>query len=123
MTRKLLTILIVGVALTLPGCGGTGEVSGVVKLKGQPLPTGTITFFDEAGKTWSGTINEGAYTVKGIPTGTAKVVVITPQNIQMPGVAPVKTIPINPKYNDANSSGLTYDVRNGPQTKDWDLTD
>jgi hypothetical protein len=123
MTRRQLAPLFVCAALALPGCGGgTGEVSGVVKYRGEPLPGGTIPLYDATRGVWSSEIKpDGSYTVRTVPPGKARITVITPAAISMPGMPPPKTIPIRAKYNDAAQSGLTYQVRVGRQTHDVDL--
>jgi hypothetical protein len=105
--------------------GGTGDVSGVVKYRGQPLPSGTISFFDETRGVFSSAIDsEGKYSITGIPTGTARISIMTPMPISMPGAPPPpKSVAIPPKYNDAEKSGLTYKVVRGTQTHEIELTD
>lgn len=57
MTRHL-PVLIAGLALSLPGCGGGGpRVSGTVTKAGQPLAGGVVAFEPVAG---SGTTGSGA---------------------------------------------------------------
>jgi hypothetical protein len=52
------------------GCGRkTGEVSGTVTFKGKPLPAGKIVFSDGKGRTGTGNIVDGQYTVAGAPVG------------------------------------------------------
>jgi hypothetical protein len=114
------------VALLLTGCAaGTGDVSGVVLYRGQPLPSGTISFFDETRGVWSSGIGpDGTYSVDGIPTGTARITVTTPMPITLPGAPPPpKSVAIPPKYADAQKSGLTHLVVRGAQSREINLTD
>jgi hypothetical protein len=118
------TLGFVAVAL-LAGCAGNGDVSGVVKYHGDPLPSGTISFYDETRGVWSSAINpDGSYSVKGIPTGTARITVVTPLALTLPGAPPPpKSVAIPAKYGDATHSGLTHVVVGGPQALELNLTD
>src|SRR5215471_16423530 len=102
--------------LALTGCAGEGDVSGVVKYKGAPLKMGLVAFYQD-NKVWSGPLNpDGSFTVRKVRTGTAKITVVTPVPIGMPGLPALKDIVAVPaKYGDPEQSGLTYDVRKGPQ--------
>jgi hypothetical protein len=104
-------------ALMLPGCGpGRGDVSGVVYFKNKALEGGTITFYDQYNGVKSSAIQtDGSYAVTHVATGTAKIVVVTPMPIHMPGMPAVKTTLIPPKYNDPEKSGLTCNVTRGKQ--------
>lgn len=67
-------------ALSVPlaaGCGGKGKVSGTVTLDGQPLPAGTITFVPSTGPGAAGKIEDGNYSVTGVPVGKVAVTVET----------------------------------------------
>jgi hypothetical protein len=116
-THSCLILTFSAAALLLSGCGpGRGDVSGVVYFKNTPLEAGTITFYDEYKGVASSEIKtDGSYAVTHVGTGTAKIAVVTPMNIQMPGMPAVKTIPIPPKYNDREKSGLTCKVVSGKQ--------
>ena len=104
---------------------GTGDVTGVVTYRGKPLPAGTISFYDATRGVWSSAIGpDGSYSVAGIPTGTARIAVVTPMAISMPGAPPPpKSVPIPAKYADPDKSGLTCVVGRGSQTHDVTLTD
>ena len=114
------------------GCGpgaGTGEVSGTVTVDGRPAPPGSsITFVpaDGKGPTAGALIEDGKYTAR-VPVGPSKVQVRAPKTVARkagkqagPGAGSdlvEESLPA--KYND--STTLTYDVKPGAQTKDWDL--
>jgi len=127
------------------GCGPppTGTVTGVVKAGGQPVASGLITFESEVGKrdVFSAAIIDGKYTTDEIPVGATKVSVVNRQgNPAAPAAkqgglmagqgsdlapppkraAPAGEVPA--KYSSSGTSGLTYDVTAGPNTKDFDLT-
>jgi hypothetical protein len=74
--------------LALPGCGQkeppTGEVSGTVTFKGQPLPEGMITFVNaEEGRSGSGAVKDGTYTCPNAPVGLCGIEVV----VNIPRVA------------------------------------
>lgn len=94
MTRMSISVSLslAVVSLTFLGCGGGGggagykelklaPVSGVVKVKGQPVEKPVVTFYPESGPTGIGVGNEqGEFTVKtngqnGAPVGQCKVTV------------------------------------------------
>jgi hypothetical protein len=126
----------------LSGCGPSkASITGTVTFAGQPLPSGTITFASDAGsKPVKGSaITDGKYTISDFPAGPAKVSVVTtpPPNsgrvvaappgtpaMPMPGgaAAPGKYVPIPLRYSAPEKSGLTYEVKGGEQTKDFDVT-
>jgi hypothetical protein len=124
MNRNQLTLWLAGAVLALAGCGGgTGEVSGVVKYQGKPLPQGTITFHDAGKGVQSASIKDGAYTVPGVRTGAAKITVVTPLPLTGMGLQP-KTTPgsqVPEKYGDPEKSGLKCEVQGGSQTHNVDL--
>jgi hypothetical protein len=107
------------------GCSGQGDISGVVTYKGKPLAGGTIAFYIEDKAVFSNGIDlDGSYTVTNVPTGTAKIAVMTILPIAIPGAPkPAAYTPIPARYNDREKSGLTYQVRSGSQTHNLDLRD
>jgi hypothetical protein len=120
--------VILMVFLVLVGCGGEPVASGTVKVDGQPLEEGNISFFPVDGKstTAGGPIKGGQYTVN-VPTGTMKVVISkakivgykklynTPDAKQYPVTA--EALP--DRYNE--KSELRLDVKPGKNQKDWEL--
>lgn len=123
MKPQRFTLLLAIALLTVVGCSGTGEVSGLVKFRGQPLPGGTISFYDEGGRVSSAEIKpDGSYNVTGVPTGLAKVTVSTPVFISYPGAkTPPKTPALPKEYADRDKSGHTCRVQGGPQIYNLDL--
>jgi hypothetical protein len=121
------------------GCGPSkASVTGTVTYSGQPLPSGTITFASEAGAkpVKASPITDGKYTITDFIAGPAKVTVLTtpppsgggkpppgaPAIAVPTTAAPGKYVPIPAKYNNPQQSGLSYDVKGGEQTKNFDLT-
>jgi hypothetical protein len=130
MTSRLTGWLILGSSLSLlAGCGrGWGEVSGTVRYKGQALPQGTITFYDEANQVVSSPIAaDGAYKAAKIAAGKVKITVSAPLPIQRVGekkrveksLVKMPKLPVH--YADAEQSGLKREVKTGSQTLDIDL--
>jgi hypothetical protein len=112
-------------ALLLAGCAGKGQVSGKVKYKGEPLPGGTITFYDRTNHTFASAIGkDGTYSVEQVASGPVKVTVLTPMPIYMVGEKPPpgpKPPTLPAKYADPEKSGLGWEVQSGPQTRDFNL--
>jgi hypothetical protein len=139
MRRKRRWRLIVGLCgMICAGCssgGGTmlAPVVGKVTVDGTPLTSGGVTFHPDSAKGNTtphiplGTLDaQGNYklmsaTSEGAPLGWYKVTVsaqapIDPQN----PYAPPKHL-INPKYNDAITSGLELEVVKQPTAGAYDL--
>ncbi|MDB5309142.1 MAG: hypothetical protein JWO38_3344 [Gemmataceae bacterium] len=117
--------------LVLAGCGGSGDVSGTVRLGGKPLPGGRVTFHaqDKSTSPVSAPINaDGTYRLDRCPTGPVRVTVqvaTEPTDRTKVGAGPAKgpRPPIIPRrYTDADESELTLAVKRGSQTYDIDLT-
>jgi hypothetical protein len=129
-------------ALAILGCGESfGTVSGDVKLKGKPLPSGIITFASQSGRkrVISGPIKDGKYSVAGVP---ASKTLISIQNTTVVSLIPPKEKDpkdkdkdkgkgkgkgkdkdkddgkVPAKYSDPTKSGLELDVTAGEQTHD-----
>ncbi len=128
------------------GCAAsTGDVSGVVKYKGQPLKLGQVVFSPESGSVMAVEIGpDGRYSLAGVPVGTARVGVwaIDPgmtkhfRDVSRDGKAtrggeegggksprsnPTKFHLIPEKYGDPSGSGLTFLVKSGANTFDIEL--
>jgi hypothetical protein len=127
------------------GCGPppTGVVSGAVKVGGRPVAFGLITFESEVGNhdVFSAAVLDGKYTTGEIPVGPTKVTVVNRQANPAapaakqgalmagqsgdlsppPRTAAAAAAGVPTKYNSSATSGLTYDVTRGPNTKDFDL--
>jgi hypothetical protein len=130
-------LILGGVLLALPGCGGgLGKlypVSGTVKYGTDVLNSGMVTFHPDESKgnksklNPSGPIKEGGkYSVQtngkdGAPPGWYKVTVSTmtpPTGAVKMGEAP-PPVKINPKYLDPKTTDLSVEV---PGTGAFDLT-
>jgi hypothetical protein len=131
-------LLLLGLT-ALSGCAkSTGDVSGTVTFKGQPVTAGGITFYGAGG--WAGSSNispEGAYRIDKVPVGEVKVAVVssqpkagkpsskaTPEHPKAAGEAKApagKPVALPPKYKDPEQSGLSYDIKAGAQTIDIPL--
>jgi len=75
--RPSLVCLALAFPLVLAGCGkSTATVSGMVKYKGEPLPSGTVILYGANNEVARGGIGEdGKYTVADAPLGEVKVAV------------------------------------------------
>ncbi|MFO0880450.1 MAG: hypothetical protein U0840_24155 [Gemmataceae bacterium] len=141
-SRSYLTLaLALLIGLTAVGCGGgTGNISGEVKVKDKPLPDGLITFFSQEGKkkVVLGPIKDGKYKVEGVPVGKA---IITVQTVTKAPAFDIKAkdggkeppvkgkdakkpdpknapVTVATKYGDQKTSGLEVTVALGDQTHD-----
>jgi hypothetical protein len=113
-------------ALLLAGCApGRGQVSGKVKYKGQPLPNGTITFYDQKNNTVSSAIGpDGSYSVQKVVAGPVKISVMVPMDISFMGEklsSGPKAPALPAKYSDQEKSGLDFEVKAGDQVHDVNL--
>lgn len=145
-------LLVVPLCLALvAGCGSNkstpSKITGHVKYKGDPVTGGSITFYADKGGAYPALIDpDGTYSIADVPAGPMKVSIETdsiknrdkkvtygdnrghvqqmspsPEGAEA-GVPP-KYVKIPPKYKDPQTSGLTYDVKYGKQSKDFELTD
>jgi hypothetical protein len=151
MKRTSILLFTVNLLLWTAGCGGKGTITGTVTYKGTPIPAGTILFVpSNGGPSVNAPINDGKYTAEKVPTGRAKVSITSmyvqqtsaspmmmmgaksgpPLDAPIPpearkameeGMKPKKGLQIPDKYADPAQSGLTYTVRSGQQTKDFNL--
>jgi len=141
LRRWLAAVLLIPAMLVLSGCGSggpTGDVSGKVSFQGKALPSGRIIFLCEGGDkpVLSSAIKDGEYSIQKAAVGHARVTVETFQFKQVPVPGAPKTsnlpgsdapppgpyVPIPQRYRTPDSSGLTYTITKGQQTKDFDLT-
>jgi hypothetical protein len=121
------------------GCsGGTGNVTGKITYKNEPVPGGSVQFMSPAGAFVGEIGPDGSYSVSGVPTGASKIA-ITCQDpkyaeymnqlaahardpkVPKPKGSPDDFNKIPTKYTDFTSSGLTYEVKSGSQTHDIEL--
>jgi hypothetical protein len=117
--------------LVLAGCGDAdsmAEVTGTVRVDGEPMSEGSITLVpaNGDGPTAGGQIKDGKYSVRS-PKGVMKVsismpkvvgkkkVYATPDSPEMP--VTVEALP--PRFNQATE--LRLEVKGGSNPKDWDL--
>ena len=128
------------------GCGSSTppSVNGTVNYNGIPVTGGIITFHFGGGKNQAfGSIDgSGKYVVSNAVTGPAKVTINT-ESIKnsggpslmakmgaakdaVPGAGEVVTMSymkIPAKYADSEKTDLSYEVKSGPQVKNFDLND
>jgi hypothetical protein len=140
MTRQCFGGGVLLLVLAAFGCGsGTGQVTGKVTYKGQPLPSGTVLFHGPARRIDHAVIaSDGTYTIPDVPVGPVKIAVkshskLPPGMFKAAGKAPyvqplpkelppeAKFIPIPERYSDPDRSGLECLVQGGRQTHDLTL--
>ncbi|HYT89158.1 MAG TPA: hypothetical protein VEL76_10655 [Gemmataceae bacterium] len=116
--------------LALIGCGDSsmGEVRGTVKVDGQLVKEGAITFTPVNGKTATAgaEIKEGRYATR-VPLGEMKVATSVPKVTRKKKIYPTENSPememkdeaLPPKYNAQTE--LRFEVKAGTNEKDFDL--
>ena len=78
---SLLRSLILFPLASVFGCGfgGSGDVFGKVSLNGKPLTAGTVVIVGADKLPYTGKIGEsGAYAIEKVPSGPAKISVVSP---------------------------------------------
>ena len=126
-------MLLCTMTVTMLGCKAPvvpGTVSGKVSLKGKPIPAGEVAFVHIKGTSGaSGPVSsDGTYKLADpLPPGVYQVYVVPPPlpAPTPPGMTPtapatpVIQVDIPPKYQTEATSGLTADVKSGPNTFDF----
>lgn len=120
LRRVLSALVLVGSSLALSGCQDQpmGTVSGKVSYRGKPVTSGTINFYaPEKGVGATAEIDaSGTFTIdEPLDAGNYKVFVLPPQPQQLPPGQRAKqvTFSVPPKYQDANSTPLSREVKTG----------
>jgi hypothetical protein len=127
------------------GCGaGSGDVSGTVTFQNKPVASGTVIIVGSDSLPYYSNIQEdGSYLVRKVPTGPAKIVVLSPGPdagkdgppiavMAKPGFErkvrqhvfpgdPKKWFPIPDNYGEFNSSGLSMTIAGGMNQHDIPL--
>jgi len=124
----LLAVVLVGSCENGPP---SGNVSGRVFYDGKPLESGAITLFsiDGTSPTAGDVIKDGKYAVSKVLVGKYKVTISGSQIVGQKKLydtpnsptAPITIDPLPEKYKDWNKTELTFDVKPGPNEKNWDL--
>ncbi|HXG10066.1 MAG TPA: hypothetical protein VNK04_09780 [Gemmataceae bacterium] len=108
----------------------TAPVEGTVTYKGKPVPYGTVMFQPDDGPAATGEIRNGRYVLKtyregdGAIPGTHRVTIISleDQSNRLPEErAPLPPAIVPLKYSFPDKSGLTAEVKDGPNTIDFHL--
>jgi hypothetical protein len=127
----------------LVGCSAsTGEVTGTVSCRGKSVTSGTVMIVGSDGLVYYGSIeDDGSYCVFKVPTGLAKMAVLSPGpemiglHIPIPAKPgferkavprtfrgdPKKWFPLSDKYREFDTSGLTVTVTGGVNEHDISL--
>jgi hypothetical protein len=129
----VLVVPLLAACLCAGGCDArTATVAGRVTLRGQPLPSGSVSVYCADGQIARGNVPPGAAAVTvqshaRIPPGL-RVEQKLPPAIDGPvlpgaaGAGPDRVPPIPPRYAVPEESGLRVVVAGGPVTFDIDLT-
>lgn len=109
-----------------PGNANTVLVKGKVTYKGQPVPNGTLNFMPAEGPSAYTEIKpDGSYELRAV-RGKHKVVVVAMQDTTsaLPEQRAALPAPIVPnKYTAVTTTDLVADVKDEPNTIDFDLKD
>lgn len=117
-------------SVLIAGCSGkekeTAPVQGTIKVDGQPLTAGTVTFFPKTGRSARGTIqSDGSYVLgtysddDGAQPGLHTVTIAAERGTTEPNFdednvrAAMKESPFHPRYSNPSASGLTFEVKAG----------
>ena len=122
----LVTLLLIGGCETkrgpsLPKC----KVSGTIRYRGNPLTVGRIAFVHESGHALAADIDgSGRYTAE-VYQGVGRVTIHAHEPDRAnpngkPAFLPGKSL-IPEKYGESQTSGLTYESKNGDSQCDFDL--
>lgn len=130
MNRALFVCLVAIVSCFLAGCGQT-TVIGNITLDGTPLSKGDISFTPVSeGSVLTGQIDSsGNYQLRlgtgtAIPTGSyrVKIVAVEPVAPTRENPEPLPKLLTPARYGDVSTSGLTADVKAGPNKFDFKLS-
>lgn len=127
---RYLLVMLFMVGFVAFGCGPKdvprGEVSGSVLYKGKPVTSGNVSLYSPLAGTGSdGTIQpDGSFSIKRIQTGSYQVSVTPPEQVppaegETPKPQPKFSLPA--KYTQGTTSGLTFEVKEGPNELKLDL--
>ena len=127
--RYLRSILILGVAFCIGGCGGNrASITGTVTYKNQPVKEGTIMFLPEGGRPATGKIVDGkivdvttTQSNDGAPVGKHKVQITAVEGGKDMYAKTRSLIP--EKYGNPEKSGLTAEIKPGQNELTFDLKD
>ncbi|QJX00852.1 carboxypeptidase-like regulatory domain-containing protein [Frigoriglobus tundricola] len=144
-TRRTKQTLTVAVIAFLSGCGGSGDLTGTVRYRDQPLSSGTVQVRGADGIVRSAPIeSDGTYTIPNLPTGAVAVSVTCrdPREVEYSrakaaggrGGPPTSAAKAGGKvasqegfslipaaYSELERSGLGTTLRSGPNRYDIDL--
>lgn len=124
-------------AFTIMGCGGSDDgrmsASGTVTLDGEPLPSGTITFYQNNASAGVGIIENGQFTVSeagnssGIQPGNYEVAIqsweVEPGGVTEDGEIQMEgKSRIPEKYTASGTSGLSANITEGSNDLSFELS-
>jgi hypothetical protein len=116
---------LVVLVLAAAGCGRRlGDVAGSVAVDGRPLDYGIVNFVGAAGAA-SAPVLDGRFEAGGVPLGTVRIAVRALPRPVVAEPAAGATRPFAPlpdRYLSPQDSGLTLEVKPGPQRHDLVLS-
>jgi hypothetical protein len=137
--RRTLCVILCSLILVLSGCGKpTAQVSGVVKFKGKALTSGVVVFLEP--ETGRGTPpaeiqTDGTYFIPVASVGTAMILIETPRpnrpeglpkdspEVRLYEIQAATYVAVPLRYTDFKNSGVTTELKSGPNTFDIELTE
>jgi len=125
--RPVVLIVMVFLAIPFAGCSQsvpTGTVSGKVTMGNAPLTLGKIIFVNQAKGVGGGaTLDaEGHYAVsEKIPVGEYKVYFVDAMKPGSDDPSILVPTPVKEKYKAADTSGLTFEIKNDENIADFNL--
>jgi hypothetical protein len=127
---KRAVVFLLSSVVVVAGCRGqpeVGDVTGIVRFRGQPLKSGTVIIRGADRQEKGAAIGpDGRYRVRAVAVGPGRIRVVShpraPEGLGG-GKRDDPHVKIPPHYEDLNTSGLTVEVRPGKQDHDIDLTD
>jgi hypothetical protein len=141
-SRRSLATLVTLSALAVMGCGSPrGSVSGIVRFRGTPVTTGSISFHGDNGEVVSSLLaTDGSYHIGCLTPGPVRVTVVShpsvPPSLTVNRMHNVYASPHGParmgvsqrywalpdKFSKPDRSGLAYVIESGEQSIDIELT-
>jgi hypothetical protein len=129
--RTVSRVVLLGALLTMVGCGpSTTTATGKISFKGKPIVWGSVSVIASDGTTHqTGIEPDGTFTLKNVPTGSAKIGVSSPMpptpgatrargddprvSAPPPGPPAGAWVQIPDNLMDPSKSGLTITIKSG----------
>lgn len=106
LCRMIVSVTLLSL-LTKTALAADGSVAGAITVNGQPLATGTISFYDNPNQVFKATITNGRFSIDRVPTGKYRV------TIEGNG--------IEARFSDTTKTTLQVQLLGGNSTFNFDL--